>query len=61
MSGGISSENKFSLWGWFLFLIFTVLFVTAATEDGNILNLIGSIIFLIACLIFIASPITEKN
>ena len=60
MSDGMSRESKFNLWGWFLFLICAVLFVTSAVMNGDIYYLIGSIVFLFACLIFLF-PLLKKR
>ncbi|UCE97156.1 MAG: cytochrome oxidase subunit III [Dehalococcoidia bacterium] len=56
----MSSENKFNLWGWFLFLVCAVLFVTAAARSGDILYLIGSVIFFVACLVFVIPILLER-
>ncbi len=60
MSDKMSRESKFNLWGWFLFLICAVLFITSAVMNGDIYYLIGSIVFLFACLIFIF-PLLKKR
>jgi len=57
----MSRGSKFNLWGWFLFLICAVLFVTSAVINGDIFYLIGSIVFLFACLIFIIPLVIKGN
>jgi hypothetical protein len=56
-------ERKFHLWGWFLFLVCAGFFIAGSLQYGNIASLIGSAIFLIACVVFLIPIITstEKN
>jgi hypothetical protein len=43
----------FQLWGWILFIICAGFFIAASIRHRDTLTLIGSIIFLIACLVFL--------
>jgi hypothetical protein len=52
-------ETKIQLWGWFLFVICAGLFIAASIESKSTLSLIGSIVFLVACLVFIY-PLVAK-
>jgi uncharacterized membrane protein YjjP (DUF1212 family) len=61
----ISDNNKknlfnFELWGWILFIICAGFFIAASIKNHDTLSLIGSIIFLIACLVFII-PLIAKG
>lgn len=56
----MSRESKFSLWGWLLFIVCAIFFIASATINGDILYLIGSIVFLFACLIFIIPLVVER-
>jgi hypothetical protein len=49
-----SWERKLHLWGWILFVICAGFFIASAVDSGSLLGLIGSIVFLLACLVFIA-------
>ena len=60
MPDRMSRESKFNLWGWFLFLLCAIFFIASAAINGDVLYLIGSIVFLFACLIFIL-PILIKR
>lgn len=60
MSNGMSRESKFNLWGWLLFIVCAIFFIASATINGDILYLIGSIVFLFACLIFIIPLVVER-
>jgi len=53
-------ERKFHLWGWSLFLICAGFFIASSLMDSNLLSLIGSLIFLVACVIFII-PLISRN
>ena len=60
MSNGMSRESKFNLWGWLLFIVCAIFFIASATINGDTLYLIGSIVFLFACLIFIIPLVVER-
>ncbi|MFC1956103.1 hypothetical protein ACFLWZ_06250 [Chloroflexota bacterium] len=46
-------ERKFHLWGWILFLVCAGFFIAAGIVSGSVPTLIGSIIFLGGCIVFI--------
>ncbi|MCP4415626.1 MAG: hypothetical protein GY805_03325 [Chloroflexi bacterium] len=50
---------KLQLWGWILFVICALLFIASSIKNGDMLSLIGSIIFLIACAFFMAPLVDE--
>jgi len=54
-------EVKFHLWGWILFLVCAGFFIASSIESNNILSLVGSIIFLIACVVFIVPLVIKKR
>jgi len=54
-------ETKFHLWGWILFLLCAGFFIASSLLSHNILSLAGSIIFLIACVIFIIPLVIKGN
>lgn len=54
-------EVKFHLWGWILFLVCAGFFIASSIESNNILSLVGSIIFLIACVVFIVPLVIKKK
>lgn len=53
-------ERKFQLWGWILFLICAGFFIASAIKTDDMLVLVGSIIFLSGCLVFII-PIVKRE
>ena len=54
-------EAKFHLWGWILFLLCAGFFIASSLLSHNILSFFGSIIFLIACVIFIIPLVRKGN
>ncbi len=52
-AGRRNRERKFMIWGWGLFVLCAGFFIAYSVEAHNILNLVGSIIFLIACVVFL--------
>ena len=63
---GSSDNNKknsfnFEFWGWIIFIICSGFFIAASIKHRDTLSLIASIIFLIACLVFITPLITKGD
>jgi predicted membrane channel-forming protein YqfA (hemolysin III family) len=54
-------EARFHLWGWLLFVVCAGFFIASSVESSDILGLIGSIIFLIACVVFIVPFAMKKG
>ncbi|MGD8387731.1 MAG: hypothetical protein PVG49_11365 [Desulfobacteraceae bacterium] len=46
-------ERRSHLTGWILFIVCAVFFMTAAWKNHDTLTFIGSIVFLIACVVFL--------
>ncbi|MGD2272077.1 MAG: hypothetical protein PVI06_16870 [Desulfobacterales bacterium] len=46
-------ELNFQLWGWLLFVVCAILFIAASIKNQDALTLMGSLFFLIACVIFL--------
>ena len=55
-------EMKYHLAGWILFVICAIFFIISSLKNHDILAFIGSVIFLIACLLFVIPLFTSyKN
>ena len=54
-------EARFHLWGWLLFVVCAGFFIASSIENNDMLGLIGSVIFLIACVVFIIPLVIKKN
>jgi predicted membrane channel-forming protein YqfA (hemolysin III family) len=52
---------KFHLWGWILFLVCAGLFITSSLQTGDLLALAASIVFFIACVVFIIPLVGSGN
>jgi hypothetical protein len=53
------TERKFNLYGWILFVVCSFFFIADSVIAGSIIGIIGSVIFLIACGVFII-PLVRK-
>jgi F0F1-type ATP synthase assembly protein I len=53
---------KYQIVGWILFISCAIFFIVSSLKNQDILTFIGSVIFLIACIVFIIPLIrTNKN
>ena len=43
---------KYQIVGWILFIICAIFFIASSLKNHDILTFIGSVIFLIACIVF---------
>ena len=46
-------DLKYQLFGWVLFIVCAIFFIASSLKNGDTLTFIGSIIFLIACIVFL--------
>ena len=56
----IGQEIKLQLLGWILFIICAIFFIASGLKNHDILTFIGSVIFLIACIVFLI-PLVRLN
>jgi len=56
----LTNNTKFQLAGWLLFIVCAVFFIISSIKAQDTLLLIGSVLFLIACVVFII-PLVDKN
>jgi len=49
----IGKEIKYQLAGWILFIICAICFIASSLKNHDTLTFIGSVIFLIACIVFL--------
>jgi len=54
-------ERRFSLWGWILFVVCALFFIASSLQSRDLLSLIGSIIFLAACFVFLYPLVQKKD
>lgn len=55
----IQEDTKYQLAGWVLFILCAVLYAVSSLRNHDILSFIGSLIFLIACLVFLV-PVVKS-
>ena len=53
-------ERRFQLLGWGLFIFCALLYTASSLESGNTLGLLGSLVFLIACVVFLI-PLLRRD
>ena len=58
--GQIGRETKYHLSGWILFIICAIFFIASILKNHDTLAFIGSVIFLIACIVFLI-PLVRPN
>ena len=46
-------ERKCQLWGWVLFITSSVFYGAASIRTGDLLGILGSLFFLVACFVFL--------
>jgi len=46
-------DLKYQLLGWILFIVCAIFFIASSLKNGDPLTLIGSVVFLIACMVFL--------
>ena len=54
-------EKRFNLAGWILFIICAGFFIISAIKTGDIWYLIGSLIFLGGCILFIIPLVVRRG
>jgi len=50
---GMRHEIRYQLSGWILFVVCAVFFIASSLKSQDILMIIGSIVFLFACILFL--------
>ena len=56
-----NSNTKLQLWGWVLFVLCAGLYLAANIEAKSTLGIIGSIVFLVACFVFMIPLMREAR
>ena len=60
MSAGSDRDKRFQLYGWLLFVVCSFFFIADSAVAGNPLGIVGSVIFLLACIVFLI-PLVQKE
>jgi hypothetical protein len=54
-----TTQHRFQLWGWILFIASAIFFMAASIRAGDPLSLMGGALFLLACFVFLAPLLTQ--
>ena len=54
-------EIKFQLFGWILFIFCAIFFILSSLRSHDTLTFIGSVIFLVACIVFLIPLLLPNN
>ncbi len=54
-------KTRYQLAGWLLFVLCALFFIASSVHNGDTLTFIGSVIFLVACVVFIVPVIRESK
>ncbi len=46
-------EHRINLAGWWLFVVSALFFIAASVRAGDVLGVLGSLFFLVACFVFL--------
>lgn len=52
-------DLNYQLWGWILFILCAFIFIASSVRMGDMLMLIGSLFFLVACILFLIPLLTK--
>jgi len=55
-----SNEKSFQIVGWVLFIGSALLFTASTWQNGDLAGTLGSLLFLIACFVFLWPLVTDK-
>ena len=62
MRDGVKKSDRiYHVWGWILFIICAGFFIVSSVKDGNLFSLFGSIVFLIACFVFLVPLLSGRQ
>jgi len=48
-----TNQNRFQLLGWVLFVFSALFFISSSLRAGDLVSLIGGLLFLFACFVFL--------
>jgi hypothetical protein len=55
------SAALYQIWGWVLFIFCALFFIGSGFLNGDLLTLAGSVLFLIACILFLIPLLAGKK
>lgn len=54
-------DRRCHLWGWSLFIFSALFFIVASVRAGDIVSLLASLLFLVACFVFLLPYYRERR
>lgn len=57
----MTRDDKFQLVGWILFIICAGFYTVSSLESGSLSSLLGSVVFLVACFVFMVPLVWKKE
>lgn len=57
----MSRDEKWQFAGWILFILCAVLYLIASIRSGDVFTTIGSVVFLIACFVFLVPLLRQTE
>ncbi len=54
-----SLSHRFQLWGWVIFIFSALFFIASSYRAGDPLSLLGGVLFLLACFVFLVPLVAE--
>ncbi|CAN5678997.1 hypothetical protein BH18ACT11_BH18ACT11_29150 [soil metagenome] len=61
MPNGPQEDKSYDLWGWLLFVISALFFIVSSIRNGDVIGLLGGVIFFLACMAFLASYVGVRK
>jgi len=61
MKNQFGRDIKFQLLGWGLFIFCAIFFILSSLKNQDTLTFIGSVIFLVACIVFLIPLFMQNN
>lgn len=59
--GNKTTEGRFQLIGWLVFVVCSFFFIASGVVGGSLLGIIGSVLFLLACIIFLIPLVWKRD
>ena len=54
-------HHRLQLWGWILFIFSALFFIASSIRAGDPLSLLGGLLFLVACFVFLVPLVAELD
>ena len=55
------TQHRFQLWGWILFVGSACFYIATSFRSGDMIGLVGGVLFLVACLVFLVPLLMQRE